>query len=59
VGYELGIAESLHLPIFVLFRGPAEERGNPRMEVVYYTTLEQARATVDAFASRVLPGNGG
>jgi hypothetical protein len=60
VGYELGIAESLGLPILCLFRGKQEHlsamiTGNEKIQVVYYEQVEQAKAAIDQFVSRHRP----
>jgi hypothetical protein len=54
VGYELGIAESLGLPILALHR--LEEKrvsamvtGNPRIQVERYETVEEAGVWIDRF----------
>jgi nucleoside 2-deoxyribosyltransferase len=54
VGYELGIAESLGLPILCLFRGKKEQlsamiSGNRKLQVVYYTEIHEAINAIDEF----------
>ena len=59
VGYELGIAESLQIPVLCLFRGTLDQcsamiTGNDRFTVVCYTAIEEAIFAIDAFAKKVL-----
>jgi hypothetical protein len=54
VGYELGIAESLGLPILCLFRGKKEQlsamiSGNQKLHVVYYSQINEAKDAIDEF----------
>ena len=55
VGYELGLAEALGIPVLCLFRTGAGKRlsamvaGNERFSVARYTTLDEAVAAIDDF----------
>lgn len=61
VGYELGIAEMLGLPVLCLYRrggdveGVAKKKlsamisGNTKFSIVYYDTIEEAKSAVDHF----------
>lgn len=55
VGYELGQAEAMGKPILCLFDESGDARlsamlsGNPRMTVVCYQTLNEAKAAIDEF----------
>ena len=61
VGYELGIAEGLGLPVLCLYRrgedveGVAKKKlsamssGNTKFTIEYYKTLEDAKSAVDHF----------
>ena len=64
VGYEIGVAELLGLPILCLFRLPegvndpgrrlsAMISGNQKVKMVYYHTLEEANKAVDEFLTSV------
>ena len=56
VGYEIGIAESCKIPILVLFRKDVALKalsamitGNPNVNLIYYTDLDEARRHLDSF----------
>jgi 2'-deoxynucleoside 5'-phosphate N-hydrolase len=56
VGYEIGIAESLKIPILVLFRKDDAPRplsamitGNPHVKLVYYDNLDQAIVQITSY----------
>ena len=58
VGYELGITESLKLPILALHRLEPHKvsamiSGNPKMEVQRYERVEEARRHIDDFMIRL------
>jgi hypothetical protein len=56
VGYEIGIAESLQIPILVLFRKSDAPRplsamitGNPHIKLVYYDNLDEALVQIISY----------
>lgn len=54
VGYEIGIAEKLGIPILVLFRGEecnlsAMITGNSHIKVLYYQNIEEAKDGITKF----------
>ncbi|KAI8898880.1 hypothetical protein BC833DRAFT_587878 [Globomyces pollinis-pini] len=58
VGYELGIAEELKLPILCLFRGSSDKlsamiTGNPHIMVGYYKELPDAKVIIDQFMHKL------
>ncbi|KAJ3305833.1 hypothetical protein HDV03_000942 [Kappamyces sp. JEL0829] len=57
VGYELGIAETLQIPVLCLFRGKpaalsAMVTGNPHFVTACYTHTDEAKAAIDGFIQR-------
>ena len=59
VGYELGQAEEMGKPILCLLDASGDARlsamlsGNPKMTVVEYKTLDEAKAAIDAFIAKL------
>ncbi|KAJ3275022.1 hypothetical protein HDV01_001528 [Terramyces sp. JEL0728] len=56
VGYELGIAESLKLPVLCLYRGRQQNlsamiTGNPSFSTAYYTDVTEAYDLIDEFTA--------
>lgn len=55
VGYELGLAETLHKPVLCLFRPSGDKRlsamiaGNPAFQVATYNDNEEAESAITAF----------
>ncbi|MDP6570271.1 MAG: nucleoside 2-deoxyribosyltransferase [Candidatus Marinimicrobia bacterium] len=59
VGYELGIAESMHKPVLCLFRNVNNMRlsamlqGNEKFFCKNYSSLKEAKNYIDAFLAKV------